>query len=94
MVHCLILLFPFFKNEEISLCHPVSSLASVKDKSINQEAVLNLDSHLPFYQLPSLEDGALIHGIFMDAMRWDTEVSKIAEASSGTLHFISSTLKT
>lgn len=54
----------------------ISSLAELKfGETLPQDALL-----------PALEDGALIHGIFMEAMRWDTEVSKIAEASSGEMN--------
>ena len=41
---------------------------------------------LRVFQLPSPEDGVLVHGIFMDASRWDNKEMVIEDALPGQMN--------
>lgn len=41
---------------------------------------------LSIFQLPSPEDGVLVHGMFMDASRWDNQEMVIEDALPGQMN--------
>ena len=46
-------------------------------------------SSLPLLQLETVEDGVLIHGLFMDAMKWDDETMKVIDSVPGEMNPVS-----
>ncbi len=38
-----------------------------------------------FIQLPNIKDGVILHGLYMEAFRWDAERKQIADAIRGEM---------